>query len=268
HAAGELVRIIVDARFGRRDSDLRQQRESTPTRHRRVRVRMGEDRLDQLIADPIERIEARERILKHHADAASAHMAYALRRQIVDALAFEQDLAGADPAGRLEQTDDCGSGERFAGAGFPDNPEHLAGHDVEGNIVDRDQRAASGGKLDPQIADAEERFRHRSFGLSASRSQSPRRLIASTRPASVAPGKMAIHHSPAKRNLLPMLIRVPSEGWVGGSPTPRNDRVASRIMASPKLIVAMTRTGPITLGRTWRNRIAVGFSPIRRAAST
>jgi len=40
---------------------------------------------------------------------------------------------------------------------------------------------------------------YRSFGLSASRSQSPSRLMASTRSASAIPGKATIHHSPENR---------------------------------------------------------------------
>src|SRR5262249_7636775 len=139
----------------------------------------------------------------------------------------------------------------------PHRSEDRAGHHGERHVIARHQRAVAGREFDPQVANAQQRLRHRSLGLSASRSQSPRRLTASTSPASVTPGKIAIHHSPANRNLLPMLIRVPSEGWVGGSPTPRNDSVASRMMASPRLMVAITRTGPITFGRTWRNRIEV-----------
>src|ERR1700731_2694810 len=131
---------------------------------------------------------------------------------MINAFACEANFTGTDAAGRFDQPDNGGSGERFTRAGFAYDPKHLARHDVEGDAVDRDQCAAPGGKLDPQIAHAEKSFRHRSFGLSASRIQSPSRLTASTRPASVIPGKIAIHHSPANRNLLPMLIRVPSDG--------------------------------------------------------
>ena len=44
----------------------------------------------------------------------------------------------------------------------------------------------------------------RSFGLSASRSQSPSRLTASTRITSATPGKTVIHHSPENRKSLPI----------------------------------------------------------------
>ena len=49
-----------------------------------------------------------------------------------------------------------------------------------------------------------------------------------------------------------MRISVPSDGWVGGRPTPRNDSVASvedrQAQASS---VPITSTGPMTLGSTW-----------------
>ena len=45
---------------------------------------------------------------------------------------------------------------------------------------------------------------------------------------------------------------MPSEGWVGGRPTPRNDSVASVMIARAKLIVAITSTGAMTFGRMWR----------------
>ena len=50
-----------------------------------------------------------------------------------------------------------------------------------------------------------------------------------------------------------MRIRVPSDGSVGGTPTPRNDKVASVMMAVAMWIVAITSTGPSTLGSTWRH---------------
>ncbi len=79
---------------------------------------------------------------------------------------------------------------------------------------------------------------------------------------------MVIHHSPENRKSLPMRMSVPSEGCVGGTPTPRKDSVASVMMASAKLMVAITSTGPITLGSTWRSMMASGRRPMIRAACT
>src|SRR5262245_53624323 len=92
-------------------------------------------------------------------------------------------------------------------------------------------------------------FLYLSLGFSASRSQSPSRLIDSTITTSATPGKMVIHHSPENKNSLPIRINVPSDGSVGGTPTPRNESVASVRIAVAMLIVASTSTGPSTLGR-------------------
>jgi hypothetical protein len=46
----------------------------------------------------------------------------------------------------------------------------------------------------------------------------------------IRPGKAAIHHSPENKKSLPTRIRVPSYGVVGGTPTPKKDKVASVMM--------------------------------------
>src|SRR5207244_4674048 len=77
------------------------------------------------------------------------------------------------------------------------------------------------------------------LGLSASRSQSPSKFTANASDASVSPGNATIHQEPENRYLLPTWIMVPSEGSVGGRPTPRNDSVASVMTASARLMVAI-----------------------------
>ena len=79
---------------------------------------------------------------------------------------------------------------------------------------------------------------------------------------------MVIHHSPENKNSLPIRISVPSDGCVGGTPTPRKDSVASVRIAVAILIVASTSTGPSTLGSRWRAMMPSGGMPITRAACT
>ena len=55
---------------------------------------------------------------------------------------------------------------------------------------------------------------------------------------------------------------------VSGMPEPRNDSVASVMMASARLMVAITRIGPMVLGSTWRSMITGAGSPISWAAAT
>ena len=52
------------------------------------------------------------------------------------------------------------------------------------------------GKLDDQVADVQQTGHQRSLGFSASRSQSPSRLIDSTISTRAAPGKTVTHHWP------------------------------------------------------------------------
>ena len=65
-----------------------------------------------------------------------------------------------------------------------------------------------------------------------------------------------------------MRMSVPSDGCVGGRPTPRNDSVASSRIASPSFRVKITSTGPITLGRMCVSMMRKDDSPITRAAMT
>ena len=160
HAAGELVRILIEALLGRRDAGLLQQPDralaSLGGADRQVRL----DRLDQLLADRVQRIERRQRILEDRADVTTAHLAHLLVRQVVDPAPVESDFAAGDPAGRVEQADDGGAGERLACAGLADDAQNLAGRDLERDIVQRHERAEPGRKLDPQVADLEQRRGH------------------------------------------------------------------------------------------------------------
>ena len=141
HAARELVRVVVDAPRGRRDADLLEQRDRAARArglaHREVRA----NRLDDLAADRVERIERGERVLEHRADLAAADPAHLRVRQAVDAPAVEADLAAGDAARRVDEPDDRRPGDRLAGAGLADHAEHLAARDLEADVVDGDQRA-------------------------------------------------------------------------------------------------------------------------------
>ena len=281
HAAGELVRIVIEAARRGGNAHFVEQLD-------RARLRLAAPTAADACAivstswraDRVQRIERGQRILEDRADLAAADRAHRFVRQIVDAPAGEPDLAAGDASGRIDEADDRGAGHRLSGAGLADDAQHLARRDVERDVVHRAQRAVARRELDAKADDREQRFqqrdwsapcvrpRHRNFGLSASRIQSPSRLIASTMITSAAPGKIVIHHSPENRKSLPTRISVPSDGCVGGTPTPRNDSVASVMIAVAMLIVASTSTGPSTLGSRWRRMMPSGEMPITRAAWT
>jgi glycine/D-amino acid oxidase-like deaminating enzyme len=110
---------------------------------------VGQDRLDQLLAHRVERVERGQRVLEDHADPLAAHPAHVFGWEVVDALAIEPDLAAGDAAGGLEQADDGGAGHRLARAGFADDAENFAFVDLEGDVVDGDQRAAAIRRIRP-----------------------------------------------------------------------------------------------------------------------
>src|SRR5438067_1801389 len=193
HTAGELVRIVVVARLRARNADLAEQSQGALARGGLAHPQMREDRLLQLPANRVKRIERGERVLEDDADLAAAQLPQLFGRQVVDAAALEPYFAGADPPGRLEKADDREPGDRLAGAGFADHAQYFTGRDRERNAIERPQRAAARREFHPQVVHLEG---HRSFGFSASRSQSPSRLTDSTSTTSAIPGKSVIHHSP------------------------------------------------------------------------
>ena len=75
-------------------------------------------------------------------------------------------------------------------------------------------------------------------------------------------GKKVIHHSPENKKLLPNLIKVPKEGFVGGKPTPKKLRVDSVIIACDSPIVAITNTGLKIFGSICLNIITIFERPI------
>lgn len=68
-------------------------------------------------------------------------------------------------------------------------------------------------------------------------------------------------------NSKPFAISMPSEGWVTGTPMPRNDSVASSAIACARSIVAITMSGGMQLGSRCRNTMRGQPSARQRAAS-
>ena len=75
--------------------------------------------------------------------------------------------------------------------------------------------------------------------------QSPNKLIEKAKITRNIAGKKVIHHSPENKKSFPSLIKVPKEGVVGGTPTPRKLNVASAMIAYARPIVPITSTALI-----------------------
>ena len=177
HAARELVRVLVEPLLGGGNAGFLEQPHRAPARlggaDRQVRL----DRLDQLPADRVQRIERGQRVLEDGADRAAAHLAHLLVGQVVDAPAVEADLAAGDAPRRVEQADDRRAGQRLAGARLADDAEDLAGRDLERDVVERDQRPAARGELDPEMANVKQRVGHAASGRSGGRAAAHRLLM-------------------------------------------------------------------------------------------
>ncbi|MCY1524745.1 hypothetical protein D9M68_596930 [compost metagenome] len=147
------MRIVVDALARGRNPGRRQQLHGTVAGLGPTHVQVRHDGLRQLPAHRVQGVERRQGILEHGPDLAAAHAAHLLIGQVVDAPARQQDLAGGDAPGRLQQTDDGGAGQRLAGAGFAHHAQDFARLDGKRHIVQRAQGAAARGKFHAQVAD-------------------------------------------------------------------------------------------------------------------
>ncbi len=154
------MRIGVDAFFRGGNADLGQQIDGAPARGLLREIGGGFDGLDQLIANPVQRIEAGERILKNHSDPFSPDPAHLVRRQIVDPHARQINLATGDAARRIDQADHGKTSDGFSGAGFTDHAQHFSLGDVKGNSVDGAERAATGGEFHLKIPHGKNWYGH------------------------------------------------------------------------------------------------------------
>ena len=94
HPAGELVGIAREPVGGIRDPDLPEPLEGAGARRLLRHALVGLDRLDDLPADRVERMQRRERVLKDHGDALAAHATQVVPRQAQQVDAVEQHLPG------------------------------------------------------------------------------------------------------------------------------------------------------------------------------
>ena len=112
--------------------------------------------LDDLSADADRRVEGGGRVLRHVGDLHAADLAELLRRQLEDVLALEHDLAALDerPAPGVGEQRRARGG--LARAGLADQADHLAGPQLDVDLVDDVESAP--GERDPQVGDGAARL--------------------------------------------------------------------------------------------------------------
>ena len=116
-----------------------------------------QDRLDDLLADRVDRIERGHRLLEDHRHLAAAQAAALVGGEAEHVAALEQDRVGRDLAGRARhQAHDGERGHALAAAGFADQADGAAATDGEVDAVDRAEQAAVGVEVGAETADLEE----------------------------------------------------------------------------------------------------------------
>ena len=156
HAAGELVRVVVDNHLGTRHTnaleDLDGALESFLLREALVHAQ----RLAHLKADLHGRVQRGERILEDHADLGAAQLALLLERQLGEVLPVEDDRAGGDLAALGQEPHERQSGHGLTGAGFAHDAEGFAGVHVQVDTGEGADHAGTDLNVGVQIFDLKE----------------------------------------------------------------------------------------------------------------
>ncbi|KAF5292397.1 hypothetical protein FQR65_LT20296 [Abscondita terminalis] len=152
HAAGQLVRIAVQALGRRRHADLDQRIVRLLQRLAAAGPAVGEDGLDHLRADAQHRVQRRHRVLEDHGDAAPPDAAQRGLRQAHQFLPVQQDAAAGDAPRRVDQAHDGVAGLRLARAGLAHQAEDLAALQRKAHAVDRAHRAGRRLEMGLQVA--------------------------------------------------------------------------------------------------------------------
>ena len=149
HAAGELVRIVVEPRARRRGCRRGRAAPSRAGAARLVaRAAVCATRLSSICsADGEHRVQRRHRLLEDHRDLAAAHVAQARlgHRQRSRPCQLTRP---ATPWRWAQQAQDRAQGHALARAGFADEAQHLARPHGEVDAVDGAHRAARRGEGD------------------------------------------------------------------------------------------------------------------------
>ena len=155
HAAGELVRVGTQPRLGIGHLDQAQQLQRALAQPGLGPALVDLERLDDLEADGVARVQAGHRVLEDHRDVAAGDAAALAGAEFQQVLTVEAQQVGGDAAGRLHQAHQRQHGHALAGAGFADDAEQLAALDVQVQALDGGKGAVLRAELDGEVADLE-----------------------------------------------------------------------------------------------------------------
>jgi hypothetical protein len=159
HAAGELVRVHGQPLLGLLDADVLHRLHGDGTRLADPDLLVEQDRLEQLVADRVDRVQARHRLLEDHGDLPAADREHVLLAQRADVAALEQDAAAVEaPRRARDQLHGAHRGHALAAAGLADHGERLPGEERHVHAVHRLDARAAGGvvEADGEVRDLED----------------------------------------------------------------------------------------------------------------
>ena len=130
HAAGELVRILVERAPARGCAQLEHAASARPRASVALLRRCSANGLGDLLADGHDRIERGHRLLEDHRDLAAAHAAASPARSSAQFAAGEPDRCRPRLQRQRQQPHDGERGQRLSRSGFAGQAQRLAGVDA------------------------------------------------------------------------------------------------------------------------------------------
>src|SRR5690606_5107869 len=247
--------------------------------------------LADLLLDPVQRVEGRQRFLEDHRDAVAADGAHGTLARADQLGAAEADASPRMTRQRIgQELHDRERGDGLARAALAHDGQRLALVEDEARAPDRLDAARRGAEGDVQVAHVEEPrvLRHQTGlpddagaamvasagrpagidlrGSKASRTASPMNTSRLSRTPST---KKAVRPSQgAWRLALPCFSSSPSDGEPGGSPRPRKSREVRATIELLRMNGMKVRVATIALGSTCLNMMVTSPAPSARAART
>ncbi|MCY1363637.1 hypothetical protein D3C81_1680300 [compost metagenome] len=129
------MREAVETVGGVGDAGALQQRDGALARGAAVQAFVQRQRFDDLVADGVQRVQRRHRLLEDHRDLGTADCPHLAVGNVEQVLAFETDRAVV--VGIFHQAQHGQRGHGLARAGFADQRVALAGAQVEADLAHR-----------------------------------------------------------------------------------------------------------------------------------
>ena len=163
HASRELVGVVVDALVRGGDAHAMERIDGTPPRLRLAHLVVDAHSLGELIADAIEGMQARQRVLEDHRHRGTTHLAHLIVVECEQVGAIEDDATRDVGEVAVEQPHDRLRRHALARARLAHDRQGAALGDREGRSGDRLHDTVLGGEGDGEVVDLEEGGGHASL---------------------------------------------------------------------------------------------------------